>query len=311
MSDRRHEFDAWEAARRPFGSSRLARRARWPRAVPSYLRVVTDPDGVHPILRRWDPAFIARIFPAMRFLAKRWYRGEVTGIQHLSDQAALMVSTHNGAFHTPDMYTLMVAFWERFGVGTPGHGLMHRAVFGVPAFGRFLERAGGLHATNENAAIALRAGRPVLVCPGGDVDALKPWRRRNRITFNDRKGFIRVALREQVPIIPIVSVGAHDSMFVVTDGRKLAEFFPFARRLRIKSIPLAFGFPFGLTPAGLGNLPLPTKVRQRILPPIHLTDPAEAADDPAVVDRWFHHVRETMQAAVDELAAERRWPVIG
>jgi len=262
-------------------------------------------------LRRRDPAFIRRVAPILAWMTDVWFRAEVEGTRNLSAGPALMVSTHNGSLHTPDLYTLMVAFWRRFGVETPGYGLMHRLAFRLPLLGRFLERLGALPAEPENGRVALRAGHPVLVCPGGDVDALKPWRNRHVVDFGQRRGFVRLAIEEQVPIVPIVSVGAHETVFVVTDGQALARRVPFARRLRLKSVPLAVGFPFGLTPAGVGNIPLPTKVRQRILPPIRIDAPREAAEDPAFVDQWFRRIQSIMQTAVDELAAERRWPVLG
>lgn len=264
-----------------------------------------------PKLLRIDPAFARRVFPVLDRIVDVWFRAEIEGAEHLSERASLMVSTHNGLFHMPDMYTLMVAFWRRFGTEAPGHGLMHRAAFRIPLLGRFLERLGALPASPENGRLALRADRPVLVCPGGDVDALKPWRERHTIHFGERQGFVRLAIEEQVPIIPVVSVGAHETMFVLTDGKALARRIPLARRLRIKSVPLALGFPLGITPAGLGNIPLPTKVRQRILPPIHIDAPPAAAADPAFVDRWFRRIQRVMQTALDELAAERRFPVVG
>jgi 1-acyl-sn-glycerol-3-phosphate acyltransferase len=279
---------------------------------PSHLHVVPTPAAaLDPRLLRFDPEFVRRAAPVLGWITDHWFRAEVEGTEHLSDRASLFVSTHNGSLHTPDMYTLMVAFWRRFGTDKPGHGLMHRAAFRVPVMGRVLERLGALPAHPDNGRLALRADRPLLICPGGDVDALKPWRDRHRVDFGQRRGFVKLAIQEQVPIIPIVSVGAHETIFVLNDGTKLAKYVPFARYFRVKSVPLAFGLPFGVTPAGIGNIPLPSKIRQRVLPPIHIDAPPAAAADPAVVDRWFRHIQAVMQTALDELAAERRWPVLG
>jgi 1-acyl-sn-glycerol-3-phosphate acyltransferase len=292
-------------------------RAPWPRSVPGRthavprLRLLPGGAALDPRLRRRDPAWIRRAYPLLATFTDTYYRAEVEGAEHLIEGPSLIVSTHNGLFFTPDAYTLMVAFWRRFGPDMPGYGLMHRIAFRIPLMGRFLEKMGALPASPEYGQLALRAGYPLVVCPGGDVDALKPWRNRHQITFGERRGFIRMAIAEQVPIVPVVSVGAHEIQYVLTDGQKLAERMAFARRFRIKSVPLALGFPLGLTIAGVGNLPLPSKVRQRFLPPIRLDAPPEAAEDPAVVERCFRQVRDTMQAALDDLAAERRWPVLG
>ena len=61
----------------------------------------------------------------------------------------------------------------------------------------------------------------------------------------------------------------------------------------------------------LFNLPLPSKIRVRVLEPIEFGEPPEAADDDAVVERCFEHVRSRMQAELSDLASTRRWPVIG
>jgi hypothetical protein len=67
------------------------------------------------------------------------------------------------------------------------------------------------------------------------------------------------------------------------------------------------GFPFGLVPAGL-NIPLPTKIVTQVLDPIHIEDEFGPDPDIAAVDAA---VRARMQDALDELARERRFPVLG
>lgn len=91
----------------------------------------------------------------------------------------------------------------------------------------------------------------------------------------------------------------------------MAERLGLARRFRLKTFQLALSFPFGLTIAGVPSLPLPFKIRLRVLPPIELDEPRAAADDPETLERCTRHVRETMQRALDRLAARRRWPVLG
>jgi 1-acyl-sn-glycerol-3-phosphate acyltransferase len=275
---------------------------------PAHLRLVrTTP----PLLARRDQGLIRRAFPWLTRLTDHYYRAEVQGVEHLSDQASLIVSTHNGGMYTPDAYCLAVAFWRRFGLETPAYGLMHKTAFRVPLMGWLLPRLGAIHASRENAATVLAANHPLLVCPGGDIDALKPFSQRHRIVFGQRMGFVALALRHRVPIVPVVSVGAHETLFFVNDGRWLAEKSGLARLLRVKAVPLALSFPFGLTPAGLFAIPLPSKVTLRVLPPIHFDEPAAAADDPAVVQRCFARVVATMQAALDDLAAQRKHVVLG
>lgn len=300
--------DARPRQQRPeiVGPRRGRRRGEAP-----HLRVVQGDRVLPEVLRARDPAMIREIFPWLATVSDRYYRTEIEGAENFLDGASLIVSTHNGGYFTPDLYGLAVAFLRRYGLETPGYGLSHKVVFRIPGFGSFVRKFGGIPATPENGSLVLRHGFPLFVCPGGDLDALKPYSRRHEITFGMRRGFIRLALKEQVPIVPVVSVGAHEVMMMITDGRKLARSLRMDKLFRIKSVPLSLGFPFGLGIAGVGAFPLPSKVRIRILPPIYLSEPRQAAEDPERVERCFSHVKDQMQRALTDLAANRRLPVIG
>ena len=89
------------------------------------------------------------------------------------------------------------------------------------------------------------------------------------------------ALRERVPIVPVVSVGAHQSLFIATDGRFIAEALGLPSRFRSNVWPIGFALPYGLVfglPAP--HFPPPVKIHTRILKPIRLDLPPQAADDP-------------------------------
>ena len=301
-------FDPASSASRSAPRRLQQRRHQTAEQPLSHLRLVPATD---PLLAQRDDNLIRRFYPWLTALVDHYYRAEVEGSEHLSDKASLMVSTHNGGMYTPDAYCLAVAFWRRFGLETPAYGLMHRFAFKMPVFGSFLTRLGAVPASRESAATVLRHDHPLLVCPGGDLDALKPFSQRHRIGFGGRTGFVATAIRHQVPIVPIISVGAHETVLFLNDGRWLARVSGFSRFLRIKTVPLALSFPFGITPAGILALPLPSQVTLRVLPKIELGEPPAAADDPAVVRRCYDHVVQTMQASLDDLASRRRRVVFG
>ncbi len=278
---------------------------------PPHLRVVEPPHPLPEILRNRDPDFLRKIYPAVTALVDLYYRAELEGTENLSDSRSMLVSTHNGGMAMPELWCLSVAFWRRFGIETPAYGLMHKAGFKVPGLGPALTRMGAVPASQRNGRIALREGFPILVCPGGDEDSLKPYRQRHQIMFGNRRGFIRLAIREQVPIIPVVSVGAHETMIVLNEGRRTAQVLGLTKLFRIKRAPLTLSLPFGITPAGLGSIPFPTKVRLRVLPRIELDEPVWAAEDDERVDLCFEHVRNVMQRGLDKLAAQRHFPFFG
>ena len=146
---------------------------------------------------------------------------------------------------SPDMFALMVAWWRHFGVEAPAYGLMHDLPFRVPIAGDLMARLGAVRAHPANAIALLARGAPVLVYPGGDLDAYRPWSRRGEIVFARRTGFVRVALRTGAPIVPVVSSGAHDGFRVLTDGRTLVERLGLKRRTRLDVLPIALCLPWG------------------------------------------------------------------
>jgi 1-acyl-sn-glycerol-3-phosphate acyltransferase len=109
-------------------------------------------------------------------------------------------------------------------------------------------------------------------------------------------------MRLGVPVVPVVSVGAHEVLRVLNDGRATAKALGLDRLFRLKTLPLTWSFPFGLTIAGVPSFPLPKRVALRVLPAIALDGDAEDAAD---VERAHDLVRDTMQRGLDRLVEDR------
>jgi 1-acyl-sn-glycerol-3-phosphate acyltransferase len=146
-----------------------------------------------------------------------------------------------------------------------------------------------------------------MLFPGGDHDAMRPTLQQNVIDFNGRTGYVRTAIEAGVPIVPSVSIGGQETQFFLTRGTWLARRLGLKKLLRSELAPVSIGFPFGVT-LGAANLPLPSKIVTQALPPINVVTKFGKKPDVAEVDA---HVRGVMQAAVDQLARERRFPVLG
>jgi 1-acyl-sn-glycerol-3-phosphate acyltransferase len=171
-----------------------------------------------------------------------------------------------------------------------------------------LRKAGIVTASRENADALLRSGGVTIVFPGGDHDVFRPSSESNRVDFNGRTGYVRTALEAEVPIVPVVSIGGQESQIFLSRGERLAKLMRLEERFRTKYLPISIGFPFGLTAAFPINLPFPTKIVTRVLDPIDVRAEFGPDVDVTEVDRV---VRSRMQAALDELAASRRLPVLG
>jgi 1-acyl-sn-glycerol-3-phosphate acyltransferase len=174
--------------------------------------------------------------------------------------------------------------------------------------GEVFDKAGFLKATRKNANAVLANGGTTIVFPGGDYDVFRPTKLATTIDFNGRTGYVRTALEAGVPLVPVVTIGGQEQMYVLWRGELLAKLLRLEKLLRTKYMPVAFGFPFGLTFAFPPNLPLPSKLVTQVLDPIDIR--AEFGEDPDIAE-VDAEVRRRMQAAMDELAAQRRFPVIG
>jgi 1-acyl-sn-glycerol-3-phosphate acyltransferase len=255
----------------------------------------------------WDPDLTRRLVNAAAPLAKRWFRPEVRGLELLpSTGGALVVSNHSGGMLTPDVLIFASAFYNAFGYHRPLFTLGHDGLFLGP-LADWMTRLGVIHANGKNAAAALRSGGVVLTFPGGVYDAYRPTLAQNVIDFNDRVGYVRTAIDAGVPIVPTVSIGGQESQLFLDRGTWLAKRLGL-NRLRSDILPLTFGFPFGLSMLVPVNIPLPTKIVTAVLEPI---DPFVLFGEHPNVDQLDAHVRSEMQTALDDLARERRLPVLG
>jgi 1-acyl-sn-glycerol-3-phosphate acyltransferase len=233
----------------------------------------------------------------------------VQGLDNLPDGAALLVSNHSGGMLAMDFPVFAVDFYDRFGVGRPLYLLTHDIAF-VPPAADILRRSGLVSATRRNAQTVLESGASLMVFPGGDYDAGRPTCEANRIDFAGRTGYVSTAMDSGAPIVAVVSIGGQENQLYLSRGCTLARVLGVQKLTRVSVLPVTVGFPWGLT-VGLVfplNVPFPTKIITRVLEPIDIR--ARFGRDPDIreVDA---HVREVMQGALDELARERRFPVLG
>jgi 1-acyl-sn-glycerol-3-phosphate acyltransferase len=256
-----------------------------------------------------DPDFIRERLPLFWLAASLWHRGEVRGLGNIPDSGpVLLVGNHSGGNVMPDTMVFTMAFNTYFGVERPFYQLAHNLVLSMPGLG-WLRKFGTVAASPENARTALRSGAALLVYPGGDYEVHRPSWQRNRVDFDGRTGFIRLALDENVPIVPVVAIGGQETALFLSRGEHLAHWLALDRLFRLKVLPISLALPWGVNVGDmLGHVPLPAKITVETLPPIDLH--AEFGPDPAV-DEIYDHLLRLMQDTLDSLAAERRFPVIG
>src|SRR5437660_5085260 len=147
-------------------------------------------DAVHPGAGR-DPATIERYQRLLEIYAS-YYRPEVRGFESLPKSGPfLVVGNHSGGATPPDMPILLTAWWRQRGVEEPVYGLFHSFLLGLPGVRAPLTKFGAIEAGWDASAAVLRSGGIVVVYPGGDHEAFRPFNKRNEIDFAGRTGFIK------------------------------------------------------------------------------------------------------------------------
>jgi 1-acyl-sn-glycerol-3-phosphate acyltransferase len=256
-----------------------------------------------------DPDYIRDNLPLMWLAASIWFRGEVRGLGNIPDSGpVLLVGNHSGGNLTPDTTIFTLAFSTFFGVERRFYQLAHNLVLAMPTLGA-LRKFGTVAASQENARKALETGAALLVYPGGDYEVHRPSWERHRVDFAGRKGFIRLALEQNVPIVPVVSIGGQETALFLTRGGSLARLLRVDRLFRLKVLPISIALPWGLNVGDmLGHIPLPAKITIETLPAIDLRQEFGPSPD---VDEIYDHLIRLMQDTLDTLASERRFPLLG
>lgn len=218
---------------------------------------------------------------------------------------ALLVSNHSGGMLTPDV----LVFARSSTSDSDSTGRCTRWGTTASFSGRWgLSASRGRHRgepRERGCGTALRCcGAGV---PGGDYDSYRPTLTANVVDFAGRTGYVRTAVEAGVPIVPMVSIGAQETQIFLARGDSIARRLGL-NKARLEILPVSVGFPFGLSVILPPNIPLPSKIVTRVLDPIDVV--AEFGEDPDVAEVDLH-VRAVMQAGLDELSRQRRFPVLG
>jgi len=259
-------------------------------------------------LDRKEVEVIKSLMPIWGWFYDYYFRVKTSGWEHITPEKVLFVGSHNGGLAAPDMFMMMYDWFRRFGFSRPIYGLMHPRVWEVCLpIAELAEKAGAIIAHPKMAIAALRQGASVLVYPGGAEDVFRPYDLRNQIYFAGRKGFIKLALREEVPIVPVISHGAHDSLIVLTDIYQLLQQLhewgmPWLFDIDPVVFPIYLGLPWGIGIGPLPHIPLPVQIETRVCAPIIFERYGrEAARDREYVNLCYEKVCSQMQQELDDL----------
>ncbi len=231
-------------------------------------------------------------------LYERWFRVTWEGMENIpSDGGALLVANHAAAVPS-DAPAIMHGIEVE--MGRPVYGLADHFFKSVPVVGTLWARNGGVVAQPDNAYRLLREqGQLALVFPEGTKGPAKTYDERYRLRRFGRGGFVEIAMRAGVPIIPIAVVGAEESMPTIT---------------RLPAVAKALGLPyFPITANMLAFGPLgalayfPAKFTIRVLEPVTFDVPPdqERYSRSRIMDA-SEEIRQSIQEALYDMLQKRR-----
>jgi 1-acyl-sn-glycerol-3-phosphate acyltransferase len=259
-----------------------------------------------------NPTVIECWMPVWEWLYRYYFRVSTSGWEYMPSQGRmLVVGSHNGGLVAPDVFMLIYDWYRRYGTERLAYALMHPQLWKLsPWLSQLAAEMGAVVAHPTNAIAALQREATVLVYPGGAEDVFKLHRQRHQINLANRKGFIKLALREHAPIIPTVSVGAHDTLIVLANIYPQIRYLhqlgmPWLLGLDPTVFPIYLGLPWGIGIGPLPHIPLPIKIHTRICSPIIFDRYGRmAALDRDYVDACYQQVEQSMQQELDRLVLE-------
>ncbi|MDQ2648722.1 MAG: acyltransferase family protein [Actinomycetota bacterium] len=232
---------------------------------------------------------------------ERWHRVEWDGIDKIpTTGGALLVSNHAGAI-PPDAPAIMHGIETT--LGRPVYGLADEMFKKLPVVGTMWSRVGGVLAHPDNAYRLLREQQQLaLVFPEGTKGTGKTYGERYQLRRFGRGGFVQIAMRAGVPIIPIAVVGAEEAMPILFKSA------PLAKLLGLPYVPITanmFAFA-GLGPLGAA-LTLPAKIRIKVLDPVHFdVEPDQARYSRSRIMDESEQIRTKIQEALYEMLRARK-----
>ncbi|MFL6200148.1 MAG: lysophospholipid acyltransferase family protein [Thermoanaerobaculia bacterium] len=253
-----------------------------------------------------DPEFIRAVMPFNELAYRYYFRVEARGFENTPESGPfLLIGNHNGGISTPDTGMTAHAWYSCKGADAPIYGLVHPQIFDIPYLNVYAMKIGGIRAHPRAAMAALERGAPLLIYPGGGDDVYRTYDRRHEIVLSGRTAFVKLALRYGLPIVPIVTLGGHDSLIVLDDGKDLARALGLDR-YGVERLPIALTLPWGLTVGVVPYWPLPIRIEIEVGTAISWQGLGpESARDREVVRACYLEVERAMQGMLDRMVAAR------
>jgi hypothetical protein len=235
-------------------------------------------------------------FPLALWLAywgpiRRWHRYEPEGLEHLDGPGAKLIVGYHGRAFAHDLCMLTVTLHER--LGYLPHAVFHGAANDNALLKYMVDGFGFVTGDGDAMEQVVARGEHVIVTPGGTREGCRSFRTRYKVDWGERVGYLRLAIKYGLPIVPVAASGVDDAYVGLNDGYALGKRLGAPARLPVWFALGAHGvWPF--------SLPFPVKIRQIIGEPIdpHAGGRIDPGDRSALV-ALHRKVAGTVQGLLD------------
>jgi 1-acyl-sn-glycerol-3-phosphate acyltransferase len=231
----------------------------------------------------------------------KYFRVKFYGMENIPAHGGALIIGNHGPFGIDGAFVVKHVYEEGGRVVRP---LGDRLLFKIPIFRVFLNTVGVLEGEADQAVDIMRAGELCSVYPGGYAETVKEPHEKYQVKqfWENHLGYIKVALRAQVPIIPISCIGLDDTVFQLKTAEQTSQFAP-ARFLQKYMEHDKYGVPLWM---GLGLLPVPVQFTYKVGEAIDLGYGPEAADDPDILHKVNNNLIEIMEGMIEKGLDNRR-----
>lgn len=232
-------------------------------------------------LKNLDPdTLIYRVLPKLLLeIMRKYFRLKVEGAENLPKKGPVIIIPNHSGYSGFDAFLLSHVIQTE----TKRVPLIMTHYFwfltkntAIPA-----HKLGFTEATYENGVNALNKRHAIVLFPEGEQGNFKPTSQMYQLQ-EFKRGFVRMALEIQCPIVPALVIGAEETHINLSQLK-------FTKFLRGTVIPLP-----------LNLIPLPAKWKIKFLEPIDLPYEPSAKDDVDLVHELTQEIQEKMQDALNE-----------
>ena len=148
---------------------------------------------------------------------KLYFDPQFIGIDELDVSRPALYVTNHSVMGVLDGYPFAIELYIRKGIVL--RTLADRMHFKMPYWRDMIsEKLGIVEASRENCEELMRNKESIIVFPGGARETFKKKGEEYTLKWNDRTGFVRMAMKHGYDIIPVAAVGAEEAFTVVKDA---------------------------------------------------------------------------------------------